>query len=78
MIDNLNTIKFPSLINSINSGFPLIIAQDIEKLSLKNGEKIDVDFLSGEIKKLSTQESINAVPFSKVQLDIYHRGGLLR
>ncbi|MCK4431009.1 MAG: 3-isopropylmalate dehydratase [Candidatus Aminicenantes bacterium] len=63
--------------NAINSGFPLMTALDIENLDLRNGDEIDVDFLSGEIKKLSTEEIIKASPFSKVQLDIYQRGGLL-
>lgn len=63
--------------NAMNSGFPLMLAADIEKLDLKNGNEIEVDILSGDIKNLSNQESIQATPFSKVQLDIYQRGGLL-
>ncbi|MFB0564140.1 MAG: aconitase/3-isopropylmalate dehydratase large subunit family protein [Candidatus Aminicenantaceae bacterium] len=63
--------------NAINSGFPVIVAQIIKKLRLKNGDEIEVDFISGIIIKLMTGESIKSVPFSKIQLDIYHRGGLL-
>lgn len=63
--------------NAINSGFPLMTAQDIGKLNLKNGDEIEVDFLNGDINKLSTKETIKAESFSKVQLDIYQRGGLL-
>jgi len=62
--------------NAINSGLPVMAAQDIQELNLKNGDEIEVDFLSGQIKKLSTKETIKATPFSKVQLDIYQRGGL--
>ena len=64
--------------NAINSGFPLMVAPDLQKLNLKNGEKIEVDFLNGEINKLTTKETIKAGPFSKVQLDIYQHGGLLK
>ena len=63
--------------NAMNSGFPLMPAPDIEKLELKNGNEIEVDILSGDVKNLSNQENIQATPFSKVQLDIYQRGGLL-
>lgn len=63
--------------NAINSGFPVMAAQDLQKLNLKNGDEIEVDFLSGQVKKISANEAIKATPFSKVQLDIYQRGGLL-
>lgn len=63
--------------NAINSGFPIIAAQDIKNLNLKDADEIEVDFMSGQITKLSTGETTKATPFSKVQLDIYQRGGLL-
>ncbi len=64
--------------NAINSGFPVMEAADIEKLNLKDGDEIEVDFLSGEIKKISTGETIQASPFSDVQFEIFERGGLLQ
>ena len=63
--------------NAINSGFPIMAAQDIKKLTLKDGDEIEVDLMSGQITKLSTGETIKVTPFSEVQLDIYQRGGLL-
>ncbi len=63
--------------NAINSGFPIIQAKNIQELSLKDGEEIEVDLLSGEVRKSSTKERIQANPFSKVQFEIYERGGLL-
>lgn len=63
--------------NAINSGFPIMAAQDIKKLILKDGDEIEVDLMSGQITKLSTGETIKVTPFSEVQLDIYQRGGLL-
>ncbi len=64
--------------NAINSGFPVMEAAHIEKLNLKDGDKLEVDFLSGEIKKISSGETIKALPFSKVQLEVFERGGLLQ
>lgn len=63
--------------NAINSGFPLMAAAEVKKLNLKDGDEIEVDFLSGEIKKPAAGEKIKGLPFSKVQLGIYQRGGLL-
>jgi 3-isopropylmalate dehydratase small subunit len=63
--------------NAINSAFPIIAVPDIKKLDLKNGEKIEVDLISGQIKKISTGETVRGKPFSNIQLEIYHRGGLL-
>ncbi len=64
--------------NAINSGFPVIVAPDIQNLNLKNGDEVELDFLGGQIKNLSTEETIKAAPFSKIQIDIYQRGGLLK
>lgn len=64
--------------NAINSGFPVMVAQDIINLNLKDGDEIEVDFSSGQITKLSTMESMKGESFSKVQVDIYQRGGLLK
>jgi 3-isopropylmalate dehydratase small subunit len=63
--------------NAINSAFPVIAVPDIKKLDLKNGEKIEVDLISGQIKKISTGETVIGKAFSNIQLDIYQRGGLL-
>lgn len=64
--------------NAINSGLPVMEAVDIEKLNLKDRDELEVDFLSGGIKKISAGETIKALPFSKVQLEIFERGGLLQ
>lgn len=64
--------------NAINSGFPVMVAQDIKKLNFEDGDEIEVDFVNGQIIKPATKENIKGAPFSKVQLDIYQRGGLLK
>jgi 3-isopropylmalate dehydratase small subunit len=63
--------------NAINSAFPVMAIPDIKKLDLKNGEKIEVDLITGQIKKISTGKTVKGKSFSKVQLEIYQRGGLL-
>jgi len=63
--------------NAINSGFPIIAFDLIEK-GIENGEVITINFETGRIKREKTGEEIEAVPFSDVQMDIYQKGGLLR
>ncbi|RKY79085.1 homoaconitate hydratase, partial [candidate division KSB1 bacterium] len=63
--------------NAINSGFPIITFDLIEK-GIENGEVITINFETGKIIREKTGEEIEAVPFSDVQMDIYQKGGLLR
>jgi len=60
--------------NAINAGLPVITA-DLAGQGLANGQEIELDLATG----LITWEggSFQAEPFSKVQMDIYQRGGLL-
>jgi len=62
--------------NAINAAFPIVIAEDVEKLNLKDGNQIKVNFKTGEINNISNSKSINAEPFSDVQLEIYNNNGL--
>jgi 3-isopropylmalate/(R)-2-methylmalate dehydratase large subunit len=64
--------------NAINSGFPILKASNIDRLSLKNGDTIEADFISGRIINLTADKKIKGVPFSSIQLDIYQREGLLK
>ncbi len=63
--------------NAINVGFPIMEAGEIERLNLHSGDEVEVDFLTGRIEKLSSGEVLFGQPFSKVQLEIYQKGGLL-
>ncbi len=63
--------------NAINAGMPILIA-DLAKIGIKDGEEIKVDFQKGTIERLSKNEIIGGTPFSKVQMEIYQRGGLLK
>jgi 3-isopropylmalate dehydratase small subunit len=62
--------------NAVNAGLPILMA-DLAATNIQNGEVIEVDFLTGQIARLATNEIINGKPFSTVQMEIYQRGGLL-
>jgi len=62
--------------NAINSAMPIIVFEDIiDKINDK--DEIIVDFTDGEITNKTQNKIYKAKPFSKSQLDIYKRGGLL-
>jgi 3-isopropylmalate/(R)-2-methylmalate dehydratase large subunit len=63
--------------NAINSAMPIMLAEDIIE-KIKDKDEISVNFETGEIYDKIQNKTYNAKPFSKVQLEIYKRGGLLR
>ena len=63
--------------NAINAAFPVMTYNDISGLNLKDGDRIRVNFRSGEIVNMENGQSATANPFSEVQIDICMRGGLL-
>jgi 3-isopropylmalate dehydratase small subunit len=60
--------------NAINKGFPIVRANLISE-GLENGQEIQVD-LASQVITLPSGETV-AGSFSKVQMEIYQRGGLL-
>ncbi len=60
--------------NAINSGMPLIEAPGIFESGLKNGDVVEINLRSGEIK--AGEKVFRAMPMSAVALDIYHAGDL--
>lgn len=62
--------------NAINNAMPVIIAEGITK-KIKDKDEISVDFTTGEIVDKTQDKTYHAKPFSKSQLEIYKRGGLL-
>ena len=62
--------------NAINAAFPILTYSSIETLELKDGDKIRVNFETGEITNLTKNKSIQGESFSEVQLEIYQNGGL--
>jgi 3-isopropylmalate/(R)-2-methylmalate dehydratase large subunit len=63
--------------NAINAGLP-VLTGDLISSGLGNEETITVDFVSGEVRRRRTGEVLRVEPFSKTQMAIYRRGGLLR
>jgi 3-isopropylmalate dehydratase small subunit len=62
--------------NAINSAMPIMISKGITD-KIKDKDEISVNFETGEIIDKTQNKKINAKPFSKSQMDIYERGGLL-
>jgi len=63
--------------NAINNAFPILVAEDIISV-IGDKDIISVDFETGEICNKTQNKTYHAKPFSKVQLEIYKRGGLLQ
>lgn len=62
--------------NAINNAMPIMIAEDItQKIDDKDILKVDLE--SGIIKNETKNETYKAKPFSKSQIEIYKKGGLL-
>ena len=62
--------------NAINAAFPIIMYKSIDDLNLSDGDKIRVNFETGEVTNLTNNKVINAENFSEVQMEIYQNGGL--
>ena len=60
--------------NAVNNALPVMTADLAGTLS--DGETIEVDFETGEIRR-GDVEVVRGQPFSDVQMEIYRRGGLL-
>jgi 3-isopropylmalate/(R)-2-methylmalate dehydratase small subunit len=63
--------------NAINTGFPIVAFPKLteEAHFFKTGDEVEVDFTTGEIV-VSGRQTVEAEPFSKVQMDIYLAGDL--
>lgn len=62
--------------NAINAAFPIMVYKTLDELDIENGDKIHVNFETGEIRNLKNEKSIKTDPFSDVQMEIYKNGGL--
>ncbi len=63
--------------NAINSAMPILIAENITK-KIDDKDDLSVDFTTGEIIDKTQGKSYQTKPFSKSQLEIYRKGGLLK
>ncbi len=66
--------------NAVNSGFPVLRCQELDDLvakkALETGDKIRVNFRSGEGLNISRNTKFKTEPMSAVQHDIFKAGGL--
>ena len=62
--------------NAINNAMPILTSEDIVN-KINDGDEISVDFTTGEIVNKTQNKTFHAKPFSKSQLEIYKKGGLL-
>jgi 3-isopropylmalate dehydratase small subunit len=63
--------------NAVNAAFPVITSSSVNEAELKDGDRIRVNLITGEILNMQNNNIYKALPFSEVQLKIYKRGGLL-
>jgi 3-isopropylmalate/(R)-2-methylmalate dehydratase small subunit len=63
--------------NAINSGFPIVSLPELTEIAgeFKTGAELEVDFETGQLS-LNGEETIQAQPFSPVQMDIFQAGNL--
>ncbi len=64
--------------NAINAALPILQYKDISPLKLETGDQIKVNFETGNVENVSKGTSMQAKPFSDVQMEIYQRGGIFK
>ncbi len=63
--------------NAINAAFPILTYDDISALELQQRDEVKIDFLAGTMTNIKTGKMVEIGKFSKVQMEIYQRDGLL-
>jgi 3-isopropylmalate/(R)-2-methylmalate dehydratase small subunit len=63
--------------NAINSGFPIVVLPELSQIhgQFQDGDQVAIDFETGELV-LNGEQTLQAEPFSKVQMDIFQAGDL--
>ncbi|TJX14437.1 3-isopropylmalate dehydratase small subunit [Tissierella creatinini] len=62
--------------NSFNIGFPIIESPEASK-GIEDGDEVEVDFESGEIKNITKGETYKAQPYPEFIQKIIEKGGLV-
>ncbi|MCD4769492.1 MAG: 3-isopropylmalate dehydratase large subunit [Bacteroidales bacterium] len=63
--------------NAINAAFPLLTYDSLAGIDIDQGDLLRIDLKSGAVENITKNKSGKIDPFSEVQLEIYHNGGLL-
>jgi 3-isopropylmalate/(R)-2-methylmalate dehydratase small subunit len=61
--------------NAVNIGLPILESEDVDKI--KNGDELQVNALTGEIRNLRDGSTIRSHPLSSLEMEIMGEGGLL-
>ncbi len=64
--------------NAINAAFPVVSCSNTGNLAVSDGDLLRIDLLKGEITNLTTGKVVSSVPFSRVQFEIYRKGGIFQ
>jgi 3-isopropylmalate/(R)-2-methylmalate dehydratase large subunit len=48
----------------------------LEELEVKDGDRMKINFITGEVVNLRNGKKSKVNPFSEIQLEIYKNGGL--
>ena len=62
--------------NAINAAFPILSYNNLESAGVENGDEVEINLESGELKNMTKGRFTKIEPFSEVQLEIYQHGGL--
>lgn len=62
--------------NAINGALAIMVCNDITRSGIKNGEKVKVNFKTGQIELMVKSKNLQGEPFSEVQMEIYKNNGL--
>jgi 3-isopropylmalate dehydratase small subunit len=63
--------------NAINAALPVLVAENLVKSGINEGDLIRVDFQNGIMTNLNTGAEFRAERFSDIQYEIFMNGGLL-
>jgi len=62
--------------NAINAAFPILAVDKVKSLKLEDGDVINLNLRTGQIRNLTKDITLESEPFSDVQMEIYQNGGL--
>jgi 3-isopropylmalate dehydratase small subunit len=64
--------------NAINAAFPVVSCSGLDSLVVSDGDLLRIDLRKGEITNITTGQEIKSLPFSRVQYEIYRKGGIFQ
>ena len=62
--------------NSFNTGLPILESDEASE-KIENGDEVEVDFKTGEIKNITKNEIYKAQPFPQFMTELIDKGGLV-